>query len=838
MDEQKGRKEGEEVEEKEEVGEKEKEGEVVAGSTTTTSQEGGGGKADEGRRLWWGCLLALTFLALTTRQVSLHDPGICLWDEVHFGTFANHYLNRTFYHDVHPPLGKMMIAGVGWLAGYDGSFEFKVGKKYPENVNFVAMRSMMAMFGASLVPLTFLIVWEVSASLPAATLAAVCVLCDTFLHRLNTLILLDPLLLAALLAAVYGAFKFHSQRHREWSRAWWAWLAFTAVFLGVVMSVKYVGVFTVATVGLNNAHQIAALALNPRRPLWVVVPHVVARLVVFAGVSSLVYLSSFVLHFLILTKAAKNGGGFYHTEFYAAFDGNEYDNTSFPHHVHYGANITLQNSRPLCGYLESWYDLFPSTMTAPCQQVTASYVRDDELLMWTIKKVNLTAGSVLDGSDAREPPVLVRSGDHVMLTHAATGRSLRSHGHRAAITRRQLQVCGYGDDGAGGPFETWQLLVVGEPLGAPLRVIDQDFMLLHYKMQCYLRANERVKLPEEWAFHGAKEVTCAKKKDETGLRWHVNWNASPKLREEVSARALSVGMWGKILHQHHNMFIGNAVLTGNGDDEERHARPWMWPVLWQVQTMGTQVMNRTTGEEHFAVGMTNPFVTYLNLACLGGAPLLALAHAFYGKRRPHQPPADVAARRGVVVSCAWLGLCWAIHYLPFFFMSRVLYYHHYCPAYLFSCMITGVLLAYGCKSLSRKFTRGKGGRKGGGRRQELVYRGLLGLCGASIVTSYLIFFPLATYVSGIQFEPNARLNPFLDKLHVGQLWPEFGYRMEEYVTVTSTMVEKLNASNYANPDVNATLYFAMQLNATAEEHPVISPVAASSFALWRPQVAL
>lgn len=30
------------------------------------------------------------------------------------------------------------------------------------------------------------------------------------------------------------------------------------------------------------------------------------------------------------------------------------------------------------------------------------------------------------------------------------------------------------------------------------------------------------------AFRGAKEVTCAKNKDETGLRWHVDWNDSPK----------------------------------------------------------------------------------------------------------------------------------------------------------------------------------------------------------------------------------------------------------------------------------------------------------------------
>ncbi|XP_045107326.1 protein O-mannosyl-transferase 2-like [Portunus trituberculatus] len=800
-----------------------------AASTTTIEQTEGEemGVGEVCGRAWWGCLLLLTLLAVSTRQMSLEQPPGTLWDEVHFGTFTNHYLNHSLYHDVHPPLGKMAVAGLAWLAGYDGAFEFKVGTLYPEGVNFVAMRSMMALFGASLVPLTFLIVWEVSSCLPAACLAALCVLCDTFMHRLNTLLLLDPLLLSALLASVFGSFKFHAHRHRAWSRAWWGWMTYTAFCLGVVVSIKYVGVFTVGVVGVQTAYHLVSLAFNPRRPLWVVLPHTAVRAVVFVSVSSVVYLSSFLLHFLLLTKASVNGGGLCHTEFYASFEGNEYEKATFPEHVHYGANITIQNSRPLCGYLESWYDLFPASVTAPCQQVTSATVRDDELLMWTIKKVNLTEGSVLDGAGDGEA-VLVRSGDHVMLTHAATGRSLRSHGHRAPVTRRQLQVCGYGDDGVGGPFETWQLLVVGAPVGTPLSAVRHSFLLRHYKMECYLRANEMVKLPEEWAFNGAKEVTCTRNKDETGLHWHVNWNNSPKLGVGVPVRSLGVGLWGKIVHQHFNMFIGNAVLVET-KDEERHARPWMWPILWQMQTLGSYVVNETSGEEHFAVGMTNPFITYLNLLCLAATPLLALTHAFYSKRRPGQCPAAVEDRRGVLAACGWLGLCWAGHYLPFFFMSRVLYYHHYCPSYLFSCMITGVIISWACRSVTRRWQY---------KGREKVHLFLLTACGASVVASYVAFFPIATYIKGVQFEENPRLNPYLDYLYAGQLWPEFGYRMDEYVSFTSTVIGSWNQSNFANTDLNATLYFSTPLNYTVEDRPAISPVPASSYDLWASRATL
>jgi hypothetical protein len=79
-------------------------------------------------------------------------------------------------------------------------------------------------------------------------------------------------------------------------------------------------------------------------------------------------------------------------------------------------------------------------------QIT-TYTHKDENNRWTVKAF-----------DREEVPgaVVVRSGDLVRLTHAATARNLHAHRHRAPLTHKYMQVTGYGEVNHSRPYSLYR----------------------------------------------------------------------------------------------------------------------------------------------------------------------------------------------------------------------------------------------------------------------------------------------------------------------------------------------------------------------------------------------
>ena len=96
------------------------------------------------------------------------------FNEVDIGQFVSSYMRQEYFIDIHPPLGKLLLAAVGHLLGYDGSFNFtKTGLSYADSsIPYVGLRSFSAICGALIVVVVYSLLVEMKFSISVAVLGA------------------------------------------------------------------------------------------------------------------------------------------------------------------------------------------------------------------------------------------------------------------------------------------------------------------------------------------------------------------------------------------------------------------------------------------------------------------------------------------------------------------------------------------------------------------------------------------------------------------------------------------------------------------------------------------
>jgi dolichyl-phosphate-mannose-protein mannosyltransferase len=180
--------------------------------------------------------ILLCIVASGVRLFKIYQPSSVVFDEVHFGGFATKYLKGTFFMDVHPPLAKLLLTFAGWLAGFDGSFDFKeIGKDYLESaVPYVAMRFLPAICGILVVPIAFFTLKAWGTTTSSAILGAGMVLFENGLVTQSRFILLDsPLVFfTAFTALSWAKFSNADEDGRWFENEWIFWLTMTGVGLG------------------------------------------------------------------------------------------------------------------------------------------------------------------------------------------------------------------------------------------------------------------------------------------------------------------------------------------------------------------------------------------------------------------------------------------------------------------------------------------------------------------------------------------------------------------------------------------------------------------------------
>lgn len=226
-------------------------------------------------------LVLLTAFGIASRFWKIKAGPFVTWDEAHFGKFASYYLNHQYYHDVHPPLGKMLIALGGWLGGYKGDFDFGSGGHYGKKVPFVFMRSFVASFGAMVVPMSYLASLQLHLSQTTSIMIAMMVLFENGLIGISRLLLLDSFLVCFITMTFLSYSVFRNRANSPFSLSWWASLAWCGISIGLVSSVKWVGFFITGHVGLMTIGELysmmPALKANGRKAWKSFLGHFMAR---------------------------------------------------------------------------------------------------------------------------------------------------------------------------------------------------------------------------------------------------------------------------------------------------------------------------------------------------------------------------------------------------------------------------------------------------------------------------------------------------------------------------------------------------------------------------------
>lgn len=314
--------------------------------------------------------------------------------------------------------------------------------------------------------------------------------------------------------------KFHALQKQSFEPEWFFWLFMTGLSIGMVTSVKLVGLFVTAMVGLYTAEDLWRKFGNVKMPPLELGAHLAARVSCLIVVPFLVYMASFAIHFAVLTKSGP-GDAQMSSLFQANLEGTEVG-TGSPLEIAYGSRATIKNMGYGGGLLHSHVQTYPEGSTQ--QQVTCYHHKDanNDWFFYPNRRE--------EDYDETALPRFIGDGEAVRFIHAQTGRNLHSHEIAAPVTKADREVSSYGNLTVGDEKDHWIIEVVRDVASrdrSRIRTLTTAFRLKHEVLGCYLRAGN-VNLPQ-WGFKQI-EVTCTK--DNNPRDTYTHWNVEAHFNEK------------------------------------------------------------------------------------------------------------------------------------------------------------------------------------------------------------------------------------------------------------------------------------------------------------------
>ncbi|KAH8833013.1 glycosyltransferase family 39 protein [Flagelloscypha sp. PMI_526] len=627
----------------------------------------------------------LTALAFALRFFKINHPDQVVFDEVHFGKFASHYIQREYYFDVHPPLAKLLFGLAGWFVGFDGKFKFEnIGDSYSENhVPYVGMRALPAIMGSLTIPVVYAIMKEVGYSTVVAAFSASLILFDNAHVAQTRLILLDAALIFFLSLTMYAYVRFKKLRYREFTTEWWTWLILTGTFMACAWASKVNGILTVVCIGIAVLIDLWEI-LDYRRGytmehFW---RHFTARAIGLILWPFVLYLTFFYIHFAVLTHTG-TGDTFMSPQFQETLIGNELLMNS--QEIRYFDIITIRHKDTKV-FLHSHPDKYPlkyddGRISSQGQQVTG-YGHNDTNNNWQI----VPTKALPETGRGR----IVRHNDIIQLLHVNTQTYLLTHDVASPLLPTNQEFTTWPKDDPSRHNDTLFHLELTEGESSEgWKTKSGHFRLIHVPTRVSLWTRTQ-QLPE-WAFK-QQDINGNKNPSEKSAIWfadEVIEDADPRdiLHRTGGGKGRepkSMNFFKKFAELQLLMLQHNAGLTAS---HPYASGPINWPFLLSGISFWTQ--NDDQKQIYLIGNMVSWWACVVALSIyigILGADLLA--------RRRNMNPLEDPIRNRLWNSAGFFMIVWGVHYLPFFLFSRQLFVHHYLPSHLASAMVAGAVFSF------------------------------------------------------------------------------------------------------------------------------------------------
>ncbi|KAL6451768.1 PMT6 Dolichyl-phosphate-mannose--protein mannosyltransferase 6 [Candida maltosa Xu316] len=630
--------------------------------------------------------LILTAISSFVRLYRIEIANYVVWDEAHFGEFGSRYLKREFYFDVHPPLGKLLVALSGYLAGYNGDFKFDSGVVYPDDVNYVILVTPLAYRTSVLLGFNQFTCWLIS----------IMVIFEQLSLTLSKFILLDSMLLFFTVFTFFGLVNLHALnvKNKLLTKSGLKWSIITGFGVGCVCSVKWVGLFITAVVGIYTVYDLLIKfyqTTTTKTLSWrTYLLHWSVRIFTLIIIPISIYISTFKIHFMVLNHTGP-GDGSISTLLQASLIGN--DLQSGPRSVAYGSLITLRSQGLSPNLLHSHGHNYPEGSQE--QQVTTYGFKDDnnEFLI----EFDVTHGlanqhaTLVDENSTDIYHIEVKDGDTIRLNHRKTGSYLRANAINAPVSTNNYEVSCFGEIESNDYIDEWVIEVqVQEKSPSPdfqnedetsIHPVSTNFRLRHKQLGCYLSTTGSAY--PAWGYNQG-EVVCKYSifNRDKNTWWNVEKHMNDKLPDpETEYVPPKPKFWKEFILLNYGMMAANGALLPDPDRFDKLSSEWWeWPILHT----GLRMCGWGESDIKFFL-LGNPLITWLSTLGLGLFAVYCLVVGFKYQRQ-YEVSGDKFFQ-GLIIFMAWL-----LNYVPFILMGRVKYIHHYLPAQYFAIFLFGFIL--------------------------------------------------------------------------------------------------------------------------------------------------